>query len=284
MPGSYGSVVDRAKRVSRTVSAVTKEMRRASLRFVGWQYLIDILAYRVIRLMPQIATRSQERTLKVRGGGTISYRRNRGDIQGIREVFLDEIYRLPFGITPEIVADLGANIGLTTLWLSRHYQIQKCVAVEPVPENVRLLRKNLHDNVIGCEILESAVASFHGTATFVAPVDSNLGHLGGVGNISVNTITMNEIVDDLGCRVNLLKLDIEGGEQDLLTQGDLRWLSQVDVIIAEFHPDVVDYPGLTRLLEGHGFIYHPAGTLWPTSMDIFVSREVNVTREPLAIS
>ncbi len=60
----------------------------------------------------------------------------------------------------------------------------------------------------------------------------------------------------------------------LLTQGDLGWLSQVDAIIAEFHPDVVDYPGLTHLLGGHGFIYHPAGELWPNSMDLFISRQV----------
>ncbi len=152
----------------------------------------------------------------MRGGGSISYRRNRGDIQGIREVFLDEFYRLPSEIMPRVVVDLGANIGLTTLWLNRHYEIEKCVAVEPVPENVRLLKKNLHDNHIDCEVMESAVASFHGTATFVAPVDSNLGHLGDAGDISVTRVTMNEIVDSLGCRVNLLKLDIEGGEQDLL--------------------------------------------------------------------
>jgi FkbM family methyltransferase len=250
---------------------MTRELRRAHQRFLGSHYIVDIFTYRLMRLFPQVAERSQERTLNVRGGGSISYRRNRGDIQGIREVFLDESYRLPSGIEPRVVVDLGANIGLTTVWLNRQFNIEKCVAVEPVPGNVRLLRKNLEDNRIHCEVIESAVASFQGTATFLAPVDSNLGRLGDSGDISVTTVTMDEIVESLGCRVNLLKLDIEGGEQDLLTHGDLKWLSRVDVIIAEFHPDVVDYPGLTRVLEDHGFIYHRAGNLWPNSMDIFVS-------------
>lgn len=69
--------------------------------------------------------------------------------------------------------------------------------------------------------------------------------------------------------VDLLKMDIEGGEQALL-DGDLAWLSQVRAIIAEFHPDVVDYEALVQRLIAHGFRYVAAGTSWPGQMDAFV--------------
>ncbi len=45
--------------------------------------------------------------------------------------------------------------------------------------------------------------------------------------------------------IDLLKMDIEGGEQALLT-GDTAWLSSVNAIVAEFHPSVVDYAGACR--------------------------------------
>ncbi len=53
-----------------------------------------------------------------------------------------------------------------------------------------------------------------------------------------------------------MKMDIEGGEQALLT-GPLEWLNRTKAIIAEFHPDIVDYPLLTGLLERQGFKYVP---------------------------
>jgi len=66
-------------------------------------------------------------------------------------------------------------------------------------------------------------------------------------------------------RIDLLKLDIEGGEQELL-RFQLEWLQRVDAIIAEFHPDCVDYPGLVAKLQQHGFRYIPrirfSGIIW----------------------
>ena len=43
------------------------------------------------------------------------------DIFEIREVWIDEAYRLTDGFSPMVVVDLGAHIGLTTLWLAKRY-------------------------------------------------------------------------------------------------------------------------------------------------------------------
>jgi hypothetical protein len=86
----------------------------------------------------------------------------------------------------------------------------------------------------------------------------------------VPMISMATLLDTHGITtVDLLKIDIEGGEQALF-DGDIDWLSRVRAIIVEFHPDVVDYDGLVRRLVEQGFRYVRAGTAWPGSMDVFV--------------
>jgi hypothetical protein len=47
------------------------------------------------RLVP-LPDRNRERRIRVRGGIELNYRLNRGDMQSIREVWMDECYRLPF--------------------------------------------------------------------------------------------------------------------------------------------------------------------------------------------
>ena len=67
-----------------------------------------------------------------------------------------------------------------------------------------------------------------------------------------------EVIDRLKhlCEeADLMKMDIEGGEQDLLSS-NTEWLSRIPVVLAEFHPDRVDYPGLIGKLESAGFVYH----------------------------
>jgi hypothetical protein len=90
-------------------------------------------------------------------GLTIWYRRERGDVQSIREILIDEIYRLPDGIRPTSLVDFGAHIGVATAWLCREYDIHDAVAVEPHPDNFRILERNCQDNQIGGLRFPSAV-------------------------------------------------------------------------------------------------------------------------------
>lgn len=221
-------------------------------------------------MLPNLVAYDSPRTIKLRGGASISYRCNRGDIQGIREVFLDETYRLPDWCRPRTVIDLGANIGLTSLWYAGRYPLDHVIAVEPVPRNAALLRSNLLVNRVASTVVEAAVGPRGGRASFTLARESNRGQLAEGGDLEVRVVTMPELIDVLGARVNLLKMDIEGGEQDLLTQGDLGWIDEIDAIIAEFHPTLVDYPQLTETLVNKGFRYYPAQSLWFGSMDLFV--------------
>jgi FkbM family methyltransferase len=218
--------------------------------------------------------KDRERTVKMRDGTTLAYRLNRGDIQSISEVWLYEAYRLPSSEKRKVLVDLGANIGLTSLWLTQKYGFQQVISVEPVPSNARLVRQNLESNGIQAEIIEAAVGPDDGTVYFEENAESNQGHVSKIGR-AVRMISMISVMEKLstGEMVDLLKIDIEGGEQALLTGGDLSWLGRIREIIIEFHPNLVDYKSLISILENAGFKYFPASAIFPDSMDYFKRRD-----------
>ncbi|MDF3293372.1 FkbM family methyltransferase [Streptomyces silvisoli] len=61
---------------------------------------------------------------------------------GYREIFEDDCYAFDLPEAP-VVVDAGAGIGLFTLFIKRRYPRARVIAFEPVPGNVRLLRRNL---------------------------------------------------------------------------------------------------------------------------------------------
>ncbi|MEU6589318.1 FkbM family methyltransferase [Streptomyces sp. NPDC046881] len=62
---------------------------------------------------------------------------------GYRELFEDDTYRLDHLPRTPVVVDAGAGIGLFTLLVKRSRPRARVIAFEPVPGNVRLLRRNL---------------------------------------------------------------------------------------------------------------------------------------------
>lgn len=245
------------------------------------RFVADLFLLRVAKLSQRGAS-GRPRTVRLRGGTEITYRLNRGDLQSIREVWLDEVYRPPFETAPTVLVDLGANIGMTALWLARRYGVATVIAVEPSPENASLTRRNLVGNGVGAVVLEAAVGPTDGTARFLDDDASNIGRLAGLypgegasGDATpgreVRVISMATVFASLpeGARVDLLKMDIEGGEGALL-DGDLVWLDRVDAVVAEFHPGLIDYERAVGAVQGAGFRFVPPGSVFPKSTDAFV--------------
>ncbi len=130
-------------------------------------------------------------------------------------------------LTPGAVfLDIGANVGLFTLLGSRWVGATgRVIAVEPSPrERQRLdahLRLNAVDNV---DVVAAAVADREGTGELMvaSPERSGLNTLGRrfayddvtiAERVSVPLVTLDAIVQGAGLtRVDVIKLDIEGGE------------------------------------------------------------------------
>src|SRR5580700_93674 len=73
------------------------------------------------------------------------------------EVFEHQYYRLPLRFAPATILDLGANIGFSAIYFARRYPGSRIACVEPVPDNVRLLTRNLKDNAVEAEVIAAAV-------------------------------------------------------------------------------------------------------------------------------
>lgn len=140
--------------------------------------------------------------------------------------------------TPLIV-DCGAYIGVSSLWFAARFPLARIIAIEPAPDNARLLRRNAQGHQI--EVIEAGVGAEEAT---LALVDS------GNGTMGYRTI------DDPGvmCQVPIvplrtilarnpepeyepliLKVDIEGSEKPLFANTRWEYLDKFPVIILEEH-------------------------------------------------
>src|SRR5271165_1212341 len=195
---------------------------------------VDFTLARLIALVPR-DWRNRVREVRLRGNIKIRYRLNKGDLHSIREIWFQEAYRLPFEGPCGVLLDLGANIGMTSLWLAKNYSFTEVIAVEPDPNNAALVRQNLELNGIAGQILEAAIGPKETMTRFEFSEISNLGKLSENGSL-VPTIGVGEIARRFGVtRFGLIKIDIEGGEQELF-DGPIEWLARTDAIIIEFHP------------------------------------------------
>lgn len=232
----------------------------------------DYLWLRFYRLL-KIARTNARRCVRLKGGVVLNYRFNEGDLQSIREVWLDGCYRLPAHVNPRTLVDLGGNIGLSSLWFAKKYSINYLVIVEPDPLNAALIRDNFRDNQLSATVIEAAVGPEDGLAFFAAHERSNVGHVVAAKpdlGVSIPMVSMATVLNSLpkGVGVDLMKMDIEGGEEALLL-GDLGWLERIAFIIAELHPPIVNCEQIVALVGAKGMVHHAPGALFPESMDMF---------------
>ena len=270
MIGSFLGILDEIMRAARVCANLKSFLRLSLDLFLCRRPLLD--------LIPAKRT-NKERSVSLRGGITLTYRLNKGDIWSLREIWLFDCYKFPADIHPQRILDLGANIGLTSVWLAIRYRAKKLVAVEPVTSNETLARRNLRQNNLDAVVIPAAVGCKDGSVTFTEHPESTFGKANYAESGDTRLISMSTLLKtywDEG-RIDLLKLDIEGGEQELLGS-NLEWLQRVDAIIAEFHPDCVDYPGLVAKLQQHGFRYIPANSVFRNNMDSFIRES---STEPL---
>jgi FkbM family methyltransferase len=162
-----------------------------------------------------------------------------GDLYLLHEIFLSRTYWIPLSWRRPVatVVDLGANVGLATLFLSQYFPTARFVCVEPNPANTAILKQNISSLGELAQVIEGAVNASSGEAWFEDSVECWRGRLCQDRNRGrlVRCYTMEEILTacDLST-IDVLKVDIEGAEQQLFGTRN-GWLSKVKVIIVELH-------------------------------------------------
>jgi len=257
----------RLRKLARCAIAISRDLyrtlgfardRRSALRIGA-----DLAFFRLLGVLWKPSDKI--RRVRIRPDTRLSYRQNKGDIYLIHEVWFEGIYRLPVALSPGLLIDLGANIGMASLWLAIQYGYQHVIAVEPCAGNVAVARENLESNGIKAQVIEAAVGASDGTAEFFEVFSSTNGRLkcsrdkssaqpAGVRKlVTVRVVSMDTVLRSLPAEtlIDLLKIDIEGGEQALFS-GDVSWLARVKALLIEFHPSLIEYDHLVATIESYG--------------------------------
>ena len=177
-----------------------------------------------------------------------------------------------------LVVDVGANIGLFALFVKQRYPDADVLAFEPAPETAAALRRNisLHqlDGIQVHEIALGAAAELAATFTYYPATPANstrypqekdlqkrvmaqtysaktVESLLAGREITVPVDTLSRFLAD-GRPVDLLKVDVEGGELDVLLGIDpLHW-PLIRQVILEAHDINGRLAAICDLLASHG--------------------------------
>lgn len=162
-----------------------------------------------------------------------------GEFSGLRKLLPKD-----FG---GVIVDAGGYIGTSAMALRELYPSARIIVVEPSEANIKILRKNLSgmDNlaiVYGALVGRAADAitlknrgtGEWGFTSVASPKDNpNAEKLQ-----STPAYTLSQLVDDVS-EIGILKLDIEGGEADVLRH-DQASLKQIPVVFAELHDRIAE--------------------------------------------
>lgn len=174
------------------------------------------------------------------------------------EVFDHCYYDFTLPFPPRTIMDLGANAGYTAIFFSRKFPQAQIACIEPMPQNLAVLRKNLSLNGIPAAVIDAAVAVEDGLLQMETDahdyghkVAANMSETSGV-LVSCEGVSVPSLMKRLGWKhIGLLKIDIEGYERVLLKE-KCDWLKLVDAICIECHPGYGE-DDLKELAAKYGF-------------------------------
>lgn len=140
------------------------------------------------------------------------------------------VQQIPSGGT---VVDVGAQLGYFSLSAAVAVGPSgKVIAVEPMPVNQARIRENLALNgFTNVTLVEVAAAGEAGTARFATRSSNHQTSWGGLssdGDVEVTTRPLDDVLADQGVtKVDFLKIDVEGGEPDVI-EGAQKLLESPD--------------------------------------------------------
>lgn len=162
-----------------------------------------------------------------------------------------------------VVLDCGGHIGTFTLLVKTLNRAARIYTVEPLEENLRLLRDNLKMNgiqdvtVIGKALhSKSGHLSLYVSETgFDSASTSPMGHAASRA-ITVATTTLEDIVSTHAIQsIDLLKVDVEGSEYDIVDASFALLCEKTRRVVMEYHVTAAHPHGRDEIvsrLTSHG--------------------------------
>ena len=144
-----------------------------------------------------------------------------------------------------LIVDAGANIGLASIFLARHFPEADFELIEADEANAAVARENiahckrmrLHNRALWHEHTQLSIFPSDDFSTLRVKADK-----ASAGAKLVDTITMADIVGDRSEDLLIVKMDIEGAEREVLSRNN-DWLKANPVIMIEPHDGVFQAAG-----------------------------------------
>lgn len=149
--------------------------------------------------------------------------------------FVREEYGMVGDLTdPRVLVDCGAYVGDTSAYFLSRFPGLRSIALEPMADSLTQARTNLSPYGDRVELRQIALTS-DGTMVRMSGIQTGAS-IGDKGDIEVVSETISQILDGLPeGRIDILKMDIEGAEEQIFAQSPELWLDRVDLIIVETH-------------------------------------------------
>ena len=179
------------------------------------------------------------------------------------------------GFRPDVVIDVGANVGLWTATARARFPDATYHLVEPQPACIKRLKaiaeQTPRTHVYGTAITRPGVETVlmareaggpeDGGGTFVVNSPASA-----LGAIPFPSTTLDSLFAGAGGTRVLLKLDVEGHELQAL-EGASALLARTEVVVAEFwmfrfwNEPMTILPDLIASLDAHGFAFYDVAAL-----------------------
>lgn len=167
----------------------------------------------------------------------------------VDEIFIKEIYtpkflRIEKGDT---VVDVGANLGAFSLYAAQN-GAKNIIDVEPLPQNISLIKRNFHINKFSLPQIEGiALSDKKGFAKlYLGDLDShnslfdhNFLNTKFEKYIRIRTATLKDVLDKENIKhVDFLKIDCEGSEGQIVASTPIAVWKDIDKVVIEYHDGV----------------------------------------------
>jgi len=181
-------------------------------------------------------------------GYTVYYRPGTTDPLVLQQVLLKTgrkaEYYLPPKFRPQVIIDIGSNIGGSILYFHARFPNARIVGFEPHPETFDVLKRNVGTlpgvTIVNCGLgtrservsLADESVNFGAFSTKGRP----RGHTKPLKMVECDIRPLNDVLQELGIsKVDLIKIDCEGAETDVLLGLSPQVLDRCQWIVGELH-------------------------------------------------
>jgi FkbM family methyltransferase len=169
----------------------------------------------------------------------ISLRSNTTDHRVFYSIFIQNEFNLPYKLPINTIVDAGAYVGLSSIYFHDKYPKATIIALEPEKTNFEQLQKNTSFTTS----IKPLNVGLWSRDSYLKVYDRGTGNWG----FAVKEVPQNEDWNVRACSlstllsdynldsIDLLKVDIEGSEKEVFSNGTAEWLPKVNIIMVELH-------------------------------------------------